>query len=180
MNDNSNAGKRVLGARKRLRGTDDSLANILGVGIPDGAQCFVIDEQASYRFLKECMLAEDERFVVAAAGPGSGRWVRESGLVGFALLTGGIPIDISNGCCFGDFRTKHLVQFAMNGIHRVVYTGTVKRLAIVNADVTDGFATLFLNGEIVRTGILFIETGDQFELRGSEPRGSAALQVLLA
>lgn len=131
--DNSNVGQRMLQARSYLRGSDDSLANIIGVGLPDGAVCYVLEKQASYRFVKSSTLAPDEFGIVVEPVGSVGRWVRESGTVGFALLSGGAP-DAPNAelSTIVNYGTAQMVQFALEketGI--LVYTGDVPRLASV-------------------------------------------------
>ncbi len=175
--DKSNAGHRILGARGALRGSDDSLENILAQGLPDGAQCFVLAEQANFRLIKTCELAPDDHVVVKPVGPDAGRWVRETGLMGFALLNGGSQLGEDG--VFGKYQTQQLAQFAMNGDTKVIYTGTVKRLALLGCLSSEADALPELNGTKIR-GFCFLSPGDELLIR-STPRDGAvgALQIVL-
>jgi hypothetical protein len=175
--DKSNAGQRTLGARSVLRGAEDSLENILAMTVPDGAQCFVLEEQANFRLIKNCELAPDEHVVVKPVGPDSGRWVRESGLVGYALLSGGTQL--GEGFVFGKYTSCQLVQFSMNGETTLVYTGTVRRLALVGGISSETDAQAEVNGEPA-DGFRFLSPGDQILLVGGPSAGAVgSLQVVL-
>lgn len=129
-----NAGQRVLNARQALRGAEGCLENTFGRQIPDGAQCFVIEEQANYRLVHNCSLPEDDRYVVIPYGDRYGRWVRAEGLVGFALLEGGKPEPSKDGSqlIFRGYSYQKLVQFEMTD-EALVYIGSVPRVAHVSA-----------------------------------------------
>jgi hypothetical protein len=151
MGDQSNAGTRVLGPRRTVRGNKDALENIIGQGLHDGAQCYVIEAQANYRYVAQSQLAPDGELVVATVG-NRGRWVRESGLVGMALLEdGGASATSSDAVAvFQSYTHFKLVQFALDdGPERsVIYTGAVPRLALLfaSADLRfdRGSAELFI------------------------------------
>jgi len=139
MADLSNVGARLLGARRTVRGNKDALENIIGHAIHDGAQCYVIEAQANYRFLAQSELRADGELVVAPVG-NRGRWVRESGLVGMALLEAGATTarDEQMVVGFSNYTHSKLVQFEWDegpsvGPDKVtvVYTGTVPRLALL-------------------------------------------------
>src|SRR5262245_60996000 len=122
--DLSNVGKRFLNARRTCLGREDALENMAGLAIQDGAQCFVTVEQANYRFLKASQLDADGRFVVKPAG-GHGRWIRESGLVGFAMLEGGKLETDSQW--FANYQQRDLVQFEESADHLALYVGSTPR-----------------------------------------------------
>lgn len=122
----------MLNARRALRGAEDCLENTFGRQIPDGAQCFVIEEQANYRLVHNCSLKEDDRYVVIPYGDRYGRWVRAEGLVGFALLEGGKATGSGGVVVFGGFTYQKLVQFELTE-RALVYIGSVPRLAHVSA-----------------------------------------------
>ncbi len=125
----------VLPARRTTSGHDNSLQNTQGSRLTDGAQCFVIDRQANYRFLKGAVLHADGEFVVAPSDD-QGRWIREQGLVGFAILHGGkVPegeIQVSG------YSEQRAVQFAVSPDGRVFYTGYPPRFAFIHGFATDG------------------------------------------
>lgn len=126
------ADKRILSARRWLRGPRDALDNIIGLQLDEGTQCYVIEEQANYRFTSTCSLPVDGRFVVRPNG-GNGKWVRESGLSGFALLERG-TVQVDPGICdiamFGEFKEQQVVQFEqVKGAVR--YIGSVPRVALI-------------------------------------------------
>lgn len=132
MGDRSNVSHRVLNAVRTATGTKDSLENFIGLALVDGAQCFVTDEEANYRWLAKSVLAPDDHFVVKASGPSDqGRWVRESGLTGFAMLEDGEAIPNDLGLVFGKYKTQQLVQFEMTSQETLVYRGAVRRLAML-------------------------------------------------
>lgn len=190
--DNSNAGQRVLQARSYLKGSDDSLSNIIGVGLPDGAMCYVVEKQANYRFLKNSSLDPDGEIVIGPAGPdGCGRWVRESGTVGFALLSGGmITSDNNAGAAVARYVDTRLVQFALESETGIlVYTGAVPRMALVTAHAHGATVTVFLNDGSdgawrSASGVVELKTGSRLrllaELGDQDPiTAQASLQVVL-
>lgn len=186
--DNSNAGQRVLQARKYLRGADDSLANIIGGGIIDGAVCFVIEKQANYRFLQSSTLAADEHGIVIEPVGGVGRWVRETGTMGFALLNGGVP-DAPNASVSNIVRyaSAQLVQFALeNDTGIVIYTGAVTRFALLVPYANTGFApgVSVNHGDgawHAACGVTELKTGSRLSMVAGVPVAdmSASLQVIL-
>src|SRR5882757_10916942 len=117
-----NASQRILSPRRDTGGHDDSLRNTYGRTLLDGAQCYVVEEEANYRFLRHSVLHADGKFVVETVDH-VGRWVRDQGLVGFALLDQG---QLHEGS-FRDYKKYQLVQFAINGDGRIIYTGAVPR-----------------------------------------------------
>ena len=160
-----------------LRGATDSLENTLSLNLPDGAQCFVLEEQANFRLIKNCELSPDEHVVVKPVGPDAGRWVRESGLVGYALLSGGTQL--GEGGVFGKYTKQQLVQFAMSGEMTLVYTGTVRRLALVGGISSETDAQAEVNGDRAY-GFRFLSPGDQILLSGAPREGAVgSLQVVL-
>jgi len=130
-----NASNRILSPRHSVDGHADSLKNTLGATLHDGAQCFVTGEEANYRFLKHSVLHPDGKFVVEPQDR-SGRWVRESGTFGVAVLRDGKFQDGK----VGGYQPQLLVQFAING-SKLIYTGSVSRLACVTASASMAFAT---------------------------------------
>jgi len=168
--DKSNVGQRVLGARKRLRGGEDSLDSILGMQMPDGAQCFVISEQANFRFVSGSLLAADEHCVVVPAGPESGRWVREGGLIGFAILKEGREVAATGAQRFsiGKYAKQQLVQFSVSGDSVLVYTGSAPRLAIVDGRVSHGRATITIDEVEAEPGLHLLKPASKIALFGTE------------
>ena len=138
MADRSNAGERILGARKTTRGQKDALENIVSHGLHDGAQCFVIEEQANYRYVATSELPSDDKYIVSPVG-NRGRWIRESGLVGFALLEGGIFQDVASDqlVVCSEYKKTKLVQFELGSDGSVAYIGTVPRVAALSAQVEE-------------------------------------------
>mgnify|MGYP001588543273 CR=1 FL=1 len=112
--DRSNPGQRILSARRTTRGPLDSLETLVGIAMVDGAQCFVVEEQANYRYLADSKLPADGTFVVAPLG-NRGRFVRESGLVGLALLEDGALTHNESGLTkiFTGYQQTKLVQFEL-------------------------------------------------------------------
>lgn len=203
-----NAGQRVLNARKTLTRGEHALANTIGQTLPDGAQCYVIEAQANYRWLLDSVLAPDGVFVLEAAGPGDGRWVRESGLTGFAMLHAGTIGVVGfrddsteyQDFLVGGYKSVQLVQFALDG-DSLIYTGAVPRLAIISAAaslefdrgsgrlgivVSGGQRTetkIELAGPVTTSRIAALEPGAHVSLMVSgqaEVRGTGSLHVVLA
>ena len=186
-----NAGQRVLNARRVLCGAEESLENTFGGTLPDGAQCFVIEEQANYRFLQTCALPEDGQYVVMPKGDKRGRWVRAEGLVGFALLEGG---KLGDGGAFAGWTYQKLVQFEVTP-KALVYVGSVPRLAHFSAFAWNlAVSVTLLQGDprIVCAGLAassvsgaaLIHPGERITCLGAgqeENKGDlATLQVILA
>lgn len=126
---NENAGRRILSPRRALSGSEEGLENTFGRTLLDGAQCYVIEQQANYRFVANCDLPEDGEYVVTPKGDKFGRWVRAEGLVGFALLEGG---KVGEGDQFSEYTYQKLVQFEMTP-EALVYIGSIPRLARLSA-----------------------------------------------
>ncbi len=126
-----NASQRILSPRLVLRGREDSLENTLGRTLLNGAQCFVIGEQANYRFLKNSQLHADGVLVMAPID-GEGRWLRESSTVGIALLENGRVVTRDDVSIVTGYESEQLVQFAKNG-DLLIYTGAASRVAMVFA-----------------------------------------------
>lgn len=122
-----NVSKRILNPRKCIRGKEDALEGTFGKTLVDGAECYVIDKQANYRFLQDSELHADGEFVVMPVDR-CGRWVREQGLVGFAALRAGVPND---ELVFARYAKEQCVQFASSPDGTVVYTGAVPRGAVI-------------------------------------------------
>lgn len=186
--DNSNAGQRVLQARSYLRGADDSLANIIGVGLPDGAMCYVVEKQANYRFVRGSALAPDDHDVVVEPVGGGGRWVRESGTIGFALLSNGVPDapEQSQVTNIVRYAKAQLVQFALEAETGIaIYTGAVARLAAVITDVQGGVPLVALNqgdGTWASVfGVIELRTGFGVRLSAGNPTPDlrASMQIIL-
>jgi hypothetical protein len=64
---------RQVGVRATRLGATDSLENIVSSPLPDGAQCWVIENSAVYRFDKNSSEAADGLRIVAPIA-GGGRW----------------------------------------------------------------------------------------------------------
>jgi hypothetical protein len=163
MKDRSNAGQRVLNARGFTRDNGDSLENTIGSTLPDGAQCWVTEQQANYRFLRHSLLHADGTYVVTPID-GKGRWVREPGLCGFALLDGGVLHD--DRPSFRSYTKQQLMQFALNGDGRAIYTGTVPRLAALGGSCAPGCGSVLVIS-ITR------DNKDAHFFRGSDERVTA-------
>lgn len=135
-----NASQRILSPRKVTVGADESLENTYGRTLIDGAQCYVTEAEATYRFLKNSVLHADGTFVVAPVDE-IGRWVREGGTMGFALLDNGEPAP-GEACVsyIGKYADQQLVQFATQKDGAVLYTGAVPRMALVYGLVALGAA----------------------------------------
>lgn len=185
-----NAGHRVLSARRTLRtDPESSLENTFGRTLPDGAQCFVIEEQANYRLVHDCTLPEDDRYVVEPKGDKRGRWVRAEGLVGFALLEGGNQPQSKKE--FGDYKYQKVVQFEVTP-EALVYVGSVPRLAHLSADVCGIPVSLILlqrreprvlaSGVVCPSAIAIIHPGERIALVAADPVADhlASLRVVLA
>jgi hypothetical protein len=201
MADRSNVGERVLGARKTTQGSRDALENIVGHALHDGAQCYVIEEQANYRFVATSELPPDGRLVVAPLG-NRGRWIRESGLVGFAMLEKGTPRpeEGERAWIFADYATTHLTQFkAEGGIVR--YVGQPPRLTLIygaadlrvssqvevfvvvaNQARVVAAGHLAHSGNVSVAGVALLMPGDTLVLRarGAINDGTGSLRVVLA
>lgn len=191
----------MLGARQTTQGSQDALENIVGGGLHDGAQCYVIEEQANYRFVATSTLEADGRIVVAPLG-GRGRWLRESGLVGFAMLEKGTPCveEGERGWIFADYESSYLTQFkAEGGIVR--YVGHPPRLALIygaaslrvssqvevfvviaNQLRVVAAAHLSHSGDVSVAGAALLMPGDALVLRarGAINDGAGSLRVVLA
>lgn len=183
-----NAGQRVLNARRVLCGAEESLENTFGGTLPDGAQCFVIEEQANYRFLQTCTLPEDGQYVVMPKGDKRGRWVRAEGLVGFALLEGG---KLDDAGVFGGWTYQKLVQFEVTK-EALVYVGGVPRLAQFTAHIAGAQPSVILlqgtprqvatesGAALIHPGERIVLTSAAFSHESGSPVGAATLQVTLA
>lgn len=66
---------RQVGARATLLGASDSLENIVSSPLPDGAECWVIENSSVYRFDKASTEAANGTRIVAPIA-GGGRWYR--------------------------------------------------------------------------------------------------------
>lgn len=130
-----NADKRILNPRKTVLGHRDALENALGATLHDGAQCYVLAEQANYRFSLNGQLPIAPPYVIRPID-GKGQWVRESGLVGFAVLSDG-RLD-EQLCRFVEYQHQSLVQFEMQE-NELVYVGAVPRLALLDASASLSF-----------------------------------------
>lgn len=71
----SAAAYRQVGARSTLLGAVDSLENIVSSPLPDGAECWVIENASVYRFDKSSAETADGTRIVAPIA-GGGRWFR--------------------------------------------------------------------------------------------------------
>ncbi len=184
--DRSNAGQRILNSKRTLRGAEDALENYIGQALQTGCQCFVLDEEANYRFLSSSTLKPDGQHIVAPH-TGPGRWIRESGLVGFALLEGG---KLTNGV-FGGYTYQKLVQFEMTP-EALVYVGAVPRVAQllgachgipVGLALLQGETRLIASGLGSASGGAILHSGDRIQLRaegGAVSDEPGSLQVILA
>ncbi len=181
-----NAGQRVLNARRQLCGSETSLENTFGRTLPDGAQCFVIEAQANYRFVAQCTLPGDGEYVVTPKGDRFGRWVRAEGLVGFALLEGGKQ---QAGLIFSGYVYQKLVQFEVTE-GALVYIGSIPRLAHLSAgargidiDITleQGKPRVIASGGSA-SGVALLHPGERILVRGRSEAADhvANLQVILA
>lgn len=161
-----NASQRVLQARATTVGNADSLANTIGMTLTDGAQCWVKDREHNYRFLKHSVLHPDGELVISPVD-GHGRWVREAGLVGFAILQGGSRA--GGHAAFSRYDKQHLVQFAVSPDGWVIYTGLVPRAAFAHgsADAQVGIGLL-----------VCFATGQTEPYPGSAPNSAQALLLL--
>lgn len=192
--DRSNAGQRILNSKLTLRGAEDALENYIGQALQDGCQCFVHAEQANYRFLASSQLKADGQYILAPH-TGPGRWHRESGLVGFALLEGG---KLGDALFFSGYTYQKLVQFEVTP-EALVYVGTIPRLAHLSAAHVGDIGIVLLQGETrlvasgcgSTNGAALLHPGERIRLRSEtafditsgEPastRGPASLQVILA
>lgn len=158
MSDRSNAGERTLGARKTARGHKDALENIVGHALHDGAQCFVIEEQANYRFVAGSELPESDKYIVAPLGK-RGRWIRESGLVGLALLEAGRLRHGPESGTFAEYKPQALAQFELLPDGGVRYIGTVPRVAFVAATASLGARALLYIG-LINQGVVIAAAAD--------------------
>jgi len=191
-----NASQRILSPRRTAQGADDSLRNTLGRTLIDGAQCFVTEEQANYRFLQHSVLHADGRFVVEPVDH-SGRWIREPGLCGFALLDGGKLGEAGKPepLMFRGYNLCKLVQFALEPDGRVLYTGSVPRLghlagrskveALRITVERPGSDPQFFDGIDGAFGVAILRPGDVLSLRVLAPQlpeapVSGTLECLLA
>ncbi len=168
-----------------LQGADASLENTFGRTLPDGAQCFVIEEQANYRLVHNCTFPEDGQYVVTPKGDRFGRWVRAEGLVGFALLEGGRP---RGGCIVSGYTYQKVVQFEVTS-EALVYVGTVSRLAHLSADAQGADVCIVLPQGSPRavasgksaSGAAVLHPGERIVVTThSDIEGVVSLQVILA
>jgi len=187
-------------------GAEGALENYIAHGLADGCQCFVIEEQANYRFLAGSTLKPDGKYVIASHTKGPGRWRRESGLVGFALLEGG---KLDEDERFTGYTYQNLVEFEMRE-SELTYIGTVTRLAVFlgsttlakqlgiellqgEARVVAGARSLKAPGHLTVSGSSLLHPGDRIVMRArgpleaatrgalgpSEVAGAGLLQVIL-
>lgn len=68
---------RQIGVRATLLGATDSLENVVSSPLPNGAECWVVENSSVYRFDKESTEAADGARIVAPIA-GGGRWYRLS------------------------------------------------------------------------------------------------------
>lgn len=174
--DRSNAGQRILNSKRTIRGAQEALENYIGHALQDGCQCFVHEEQANYRFLASSKIKADGKYIVAPH-TGPGRWFRESGLVGFALLENGT---LREGT-FQDYKYQMLVQFEMRE-EGLVYVGTVPRVAlffgtsesapqitivVTQKELARSVGRVSIDGHV--SGSTVLHPGDRVALRGVPP-----------
>lgn len=191
-----NASQRILSPRQTTQGHDSSLKNTYGATLLNGAQCFVVEEEANYRFLQHSVLHADGKFVVEPIDR-SGRWVREAGTFGVAILGDGVFS--ANGTdadalVFRGYSQQQLVQFAINGLG-IIYTGAVPRMAFITGRCEPAAPTVVKierkpdvlafssPGDLPVTAMTMIYPGDCLKLECLEARGGSVrgeLQVLLA
>lgn len=186
-----NVGARHLSARQVTVGHSDSLVNTYGRTLPDGAQCWVVEEQANYRFLKSSELHADGTFVVMPVD-GQGRWVREQGLVGFALLIGGKLAEAKPEQLevrpFLGYQKSMLVQFAEMPDGRIIYTGRTPRMAYVMGSAAGGGRSIGItrrtaageslgvaSGMIAASTTLLLGSGDTLQLHTDDLTSEQAL-----
>lgn len=182
-----NASQRVLSARRTLRDNEHGLENTFGRTLPDGAQCFVIEEQANYRLVHGCTLPEDDRYVVMPKGDRHGRWVRADGLAGFALLEGGNQPE--GTAWFRNYTYQKVVQFEVTP-EALVYIGSVPRLAHLSASARDIPISIMLQQGKPRvvasgsgpSGAALVHPGERIVVAALGPVADplASLQVILA
>lgn len=181
-----------MNARRVLCGGDEnSLENTFGGTLPDGAQCFVIEAQANYRYLQNCKLPDDGEYIVMPKGDRRGRWVRAEGLVGFALLEGG---KLNDGGQFSEWKYQKLVQFEVTP-KALVYVGSIPRLAHFTAYAWNlAVSVTLLQGDprpvamgiagASTSGAALIHPGERIVCMGagqeSDKNDLANLQVILA
>lgn len=188
---NDNASHRVLSARSVLRSNEKGLENTFGRTLPDGAQCFVIEEQANYRLVHGCTLPEDDRYIIMPKGDKFGRWMRAEGLVGFALLEGGKLNELG---AFEGWTYQKLVQFEVTP-GALVYIGAIPRLALFSAYAMNlSISVSLLQGEARQvamgvhkasaSGTALLHPGERIVCMGGGPdehkNDPASLQVVLA
>lgn len=171
-----NASQRVLQARATTVAHADSLTNTYGTTLPDGAQCWVRDRQHNYRFIKDSVLYADGELVVEPVDR-QGRWVREAGLVGFAIVEDGM---VPQGqAMFSGYAKQQLVQFALSADGYVIYTGAVPRPAFVRGscdaamvvglllEPATGGSTAYMQSTNSAQAMLLLAPGDKLSLQTS-------------
>ncbi len=166
-----NASQRILSPRQTTQGHDSSLRNTYGSTLVNGAQCFVIEEESNYRFLRHSELHADGKFVVEPIDQ-EGRWVRECGTFGIAIVK--------------DNKPQLLVQFALD-VTKLVYTGNVARLACVAASsVLPGLPMqieLDRGGELLvlpaSEPMVLLKPGDRISIR-HDPAVDATVTLVVA
>lgn len=133
--DRSTAGQRILGSRTKLLGSNESLETIIATALTDGAICFVTDEGANYRYYANSELPQSLPYVVVPSIK-HGRWIREGGSVGFAILWGNGERVAHEGeaplhtdLCRSFKSEAPVVQFEMDNTG-VKYVGPHPRLAL--------------------------------------------------
>lgn len=176
-----NVSERILSPRKTTLGAQDALENLVGGALKDGAQCYVIAEQATYRFLAGSELPADGKLIVAPLGK-QGRFVRESGLVGLALLEAGQLRHGPEVGTFVEYKALALAQFELLPDGGVRYIGTVPRVAVIDAsavmksDAVQLYVTIETEAAVVAAsdtrdlmqscmGFRQVMPGDTFKLR---------------
>lgn len=96
----SSTAYRQLGMRTRRLGAVDSLENIVSSPLPNGAECWVVEDAAVYRFDKESSETADGEQIIAPIA-GGGRWYRmpfsPSTIAATSVKFGAITANTSGG-----------------------------------------------------------------------------------
>jgi len=109
----------AIDLRILIRGTvtapasGDDLGNIVTSELPDGAQCFVIENRTLYRFRKFSSLAASGTSVIAP-NAGGGRWVKEGSVAGaLAAFAAATDTNTTNASESGDWLAPQTGNFAL-------------------------------------------------------------------
>ena len=174
MSDQSSVALRILGPRATVLGAGDAIENVNTSNLPDGAMCWVTDEQALYRFILESTATADGSNIIEPNG-GPGRWFRETvGPQGADVSTGLTLGTITSGSSTVEFTSSESFPAVPGGFREgflaLALTCTITTPTILRVTARQGGtgASVMLEqplpnlagNEVAVSPIIFIDASD--------------------